>query len=147
LLQALRKVDGVTHERVLRAFLAADEGRHDQSRREANAELEWGQSRGLPSPVQLELAQVHRLGDSERAPGVVGLRFRGAEYSHDRVAHELHDCATLGEDGIAGYGSELLQLARQVAGVRSLRDRRVAAHIGDQERPDLGLVAPAWREP
>ncbi len=23
---------------------------------------------------------------------------------------------------------------------------RVAAHIGNQERPDLGLVAPAWRE-
>ena len=60
-------------------------------------------------------ARAWRAAPPPSPVGVVGLRERGAEHGHHRVADELHHGAARAEDGPVHRGPVLVELARRGA--------------------------------
>ena len=138
-LEARRNVDGVAHDGVV----APDLPREHLARVDADTKQERGVGPVGDVGVDLVHRPLHRQPGPHRTLGVVLVRDRRAEDSHDVVADEFVDAPAVAINLLAEALKRAIDHGLDRLRVRPLGDRRVAGQVGEQDRRLTPLLGKA----
>jgi hypothetical protein len=139
-LQASGGVDGVAGHRVGGVAGRADPARHDRAGIDPDVQRERPPHPPFPAGIERTHPVAHQEGRAQAALGVVLVRARGAEDSHDRVTHELLDEALVALDRCGHLAEEVTLDRAHFLGVESFAECGEPGQIRE-EHGDRAAVA------